>query len=400
MAIPSSGNPEIDSAVADLFDAARKNDNGPSRPRKHHLVPASYLVRWEVEDKIRVTETDTRLTYLNAAEVAARETDFYRMESEDLDPDDVPPLLFETILSRVEGAGRAAIDLVLTGGVRALGPVDVQAMSQFLAFQIARGRARRREIMDMANKAMLLQFADITDDGIRQRLEQNGAGSTSQEVASMRIFIDDWKAGKYVVGPQPAAQVALASMAAEDIAMTLLGRRWWIYGSSSPIITCDEPVVAIGGPGQDRCAVLGVGTAGVVVFPLDPHHVLAMFHPGIPLDAVALHRDLLPSEVDELNAELAAASDRWMFEQSSHRRTTTLLVPPWPNESTTFEDIEVVNDPQRQYMRSFRPNRWARFRKAPRSPIERWWPSTGWLWINQPIVWEDMEYAQYNSLGS
>ena len=61
-------------AVAALFESARNSEK--SAPRKHHLVPASYLRRWAVHDQIRVTETDSRHSYTPSPEKAARETDF------------------------------------------------------------------------------------------------------------------------------------------------------------------------------------------------------------------------------------------------------------------------------------------------------------------------------------
>jgi hypothetical protein len=36
---------------------------------------------------------------------AATETDYYRIESPDLDPEEIPPLLFEVTFSRVEKWG-------------------------------------------------------------------------------------------------------------------------------------------------------------------------------------------------------------------------------------------------------------------------------------------------------
>jgi len=396
---PRTENPTLDKAVADLFEAARKSDESSSSPRKHHLIPASYLVRWETAAMIRVTETDSKHTYLSSADTAARETDFYRMESDDLDPESIPPLLFETMLSRVEGAGKAAIDLLLDGGILALDPPDVYALTQFLAFQLARGRARRREITNMANKMMLLQYGQMTDEGIRRRLREQGKPATQEEVGRMRAFIDDWKAGKYFIGPQPAALVALASLAAEAIAMTLLARRWWLYATACPLITSDEPVVAIPGPGQERRELLGVGTAGVVVFPLDPHHLLAMFHPALALDEVGLFPELLPTEVDEIDLELAAASDRWLFEQSTRRRTTTLLVPRWPKDAAIYEHHRRGDSSERELVRGFRPNRWAQLGIAPPPAVGRWWRGVGPETFVQPIVWEQMEYALFNSLA-
>ena len=118
----------LDAAVAALFESAKKSEQ--AAPRKHHLIPASYLVRWEVASKLRVTETSTTTTY-RIRDNAARETDFYRMESDDLDSDEIPPLLFETILSRLEGAAPAVIDLLIEGGPTALGHLDASGFAQF-----------------------------------------------------------------------------------------------------------------------------------------------------------------------------------------------------------------------------------------------------------------------------
>ena len=48
----------LDEAVAAMFERARRNEN--SAPRKHHVVPASYLARWQRDGQIRVTETDAK----------------------------------------------------------------------------------------------------------------------------------------------------------------------------------------------------------------------------------------------------------------------------------------------------------------------------------------------------
>ena len=55
-----------DDAVAEMFERARNSKKGSS-PRKHHLVPASYLERWAPSGQVRVTGSsgmtgDPRLT--------------------------------------------------------------------------------------------------------------------------------------------------------------------------------------------------------------------------------------------------------------------------------------------------------------------------------------------------
>jgi len=53
-----------------------------------------------------VTRLDDGYSYRATPGNAARETDYYRVESEDLDPIEVPPLVFETMLGTAEGYGK------------------------------------------------------------------------------------------------------------------------------------------------------------------------------------------------------------------------------------------------------------------------------------------------------
>ena len=69
--------------MQDLLEEARKNEQG-TPPRKHHIVPSSYLARWAEDDRIRVTETDTKRTRTESPKQAERITDFYRIESPDI----------------------------------------------------------------------------------------------------------------------------------------------------------------------------------------------------------------------------------------------------------------------------------------------------------------------------
>lgn len=311
-----------------MFERARNNEK--SAARKHHLIPASYLSRWERDGRIRVTETDSKRTYTPSPEKAARETDFYSLASEDLDSDKIPPLLMESILSQIEGSAKPIIDLLLDSGPAALGPLDALGFAQFFAFQVTRGRAFRAQIMAMENAGMLKLWEGISDEGIASRLRGQGGDHSPPAVAGIREILDEWKDGKWTMAPQPAALVGYAASAAEPLAMTFLARLWRIYESVMPMITCDEPVVPVPLPSANRREYAGLATAGVVLFPLDPHHLLAMFHPYLALDELALFPELCPSEADKINHELAASSDRWLFELPNHTRGLTLTVPPRP----------------------------------------------------------------------
>jgi len=119
-----------------FLERARRNE--VSAPRKHHLVPASYLDRWAEDGRVRVTQVEDGTSYETSPGKAARITDFYRLEAEGLDPEQLPPLLFETLLSEVEAWAKTIIDQLVTQP-RTLDPDLVAKSAWFLAFQFTRG---------------------------------------------------------------------------------------------------------------------------------------------------------------------------------------------------------------------------------------------------------------------
>ncbi|MGH9066198.1 MAG: DUF4238 domain-containing protein, partial [Acidimicrobiales bacterium] len=74
------GHQDVEAGIAALYEAARKNEK--SAPRKHHLVPASYLTRWAANNRIRMTFTADKKSVLTAPTKAARETDFYSLATD------------------------------------------------------------------------------------------------------------------------------------------------------------------------------------------------------------------------------------------------------------------------------------------------------------------------------
>jgi hypothetical protein len=96
----ADAEPDIgdDERVAQLFEQARKIEAAHGG-RKQHLVPASYLRRWAEDGRVRVTEVETRHSYVAKPEKVGLETDFYRLEADGIDPDEVPPLAMEVLLS-------------------------------------------------------------------------------------------------------------------------------------------------------------------------------------------------------------------------------------------------------------------------------------------------------------
>ena len=391
----SKQNRDVDAAVAALIESAKRN--AQSAPRKHHLIPASYLVRWSLETFLRVTETASLHTYTVRPEQAARETDFYSLAPDGIDPVELPPLLLETVLSRVEADGKQCIDILLEGGPRGLSPEDALHMATYIGFQLTRGRAFRLQMESATNQALLLMNRAISDPRIAQVLIEHGQDATSEAIGSTRQALTKWQAGDFRVGPEQAQSAGMAAAMACEHAFWLLAWPWRVYESLMPLITCDDPVVGVTGPSMDSRRQPGVATAGVILFPLDPHHRLAIFYPGLPMDDVALHPELLPSEASEVNLSLAANADRWVFDRPNLKRTTAISVPPWPPDRTSMEQITMVNDPEGEYHRTSRPTRWRPPFVPPPPPVERWWRLAGEPGLHdRPYDWKLMPDALYN----
>lgn len=356
-----------------LLDQARRNEQQPSR--KHHVVPKSYLERWEVRGVLRATAVTSRESHRISARKIARETDFYRIESEDIDAEKIPPLLFETLLGEIEGHAVEAIDVLLEHGFDGFerDPSLGGWLTLFMAFQLTRGNRYRQEHRAVVNAGMLEIYGHVTDEGIAARIEESGEEPTPEKVAEHRAFIEGWKRGEYFVAPQDAELIGTGASVAGEIAPMIGQRQWLLYRAPVDLITCDEPVVAVGGPEISRRTLGGIGTAGVLLFPLDPRTLLAMFHPWVELSDVSELLALTYEEVGEINLEIATSGHRWLIERP-HTTQTRVIPLPIPRTAFALEELP-TGDPLRTFIHTYRPSRWAMSATPPPWPVARWWPS-------------------------
>lgn len=343
--------------VRRVLESARRNELG-SPPRKHHLIPASYLRNWEEEGRIRVTHVDEdRRTYCTAAAKAARETDYYRLEADGLDNELVPPLLAETVLSAIEGWAVPAVAHLREHGARGI-PGDLAAkLALFLGVQTTRGESFRNDNRTLMHEMFVLEHKDLSDDGIRSLLFERGIDASDAGVARARAALEQIKSGDMRLVPQDPAMTSMALEIAFEIGETFLARGWMVYRTPKVLVTCDEPVVTVGGPGFSREERAGLATAKVILLPLGPESLLAMFRPDVKPEGPS---ELDLHEVAEVNREILANTSRWAFERPSRRATLGLRVPP-PARPFTTEGPFVVEhgDEERHIYRNFKPTRWA-----------------------------------------
>lgn len=355
--------------AAELFERARKIE-AAGGGRKQHIVPASYLRRWADDDQVRVTdlEVSPRRTYCAKPENVGRETDFYRLEAEGLDPDELPALALEVLFSDIEGQAKLGMDELLATGQPS--PEHGAYLAWFIALQLTRGRGYRASMRAAAHEISKLDVEGLNDsDVVRSRLRTDGKDPSEGEVTAVLEGVRKVLSGEWVVGPQEGALAAFAAeTAGELVEYLLLGRHWLVYETPPILVTCDEPVMVLGGPAGNRAEQGGVDDSPVILFPLSPSRLLVLLR----IDLEPEERlDLDYLDVADVNREIVASSTRWVFERP--RRKVGLRMPvPGPPPPLVHELHKGSQEDGRVVFRQHRPTRWVAAPHTP-WPVARWW---------------------------
>jgi hypothetical protein len=357
---------DIRRGVERLVQQARNLD-GTRAPRKHHVVPASYLERWSVEGQIRATDISVGKSFLIAPRKAARETDFYRVESEDLDRELVPPLLFEKILSEVEGAAVPAFDAAISMIPTRFSRLAAVNLASFIAFQLARGHRSRSRSEQLVNSTFVEMYRHVNEEGMRAHL---GGDPSPEELASALEFVEGLRSGEYYVAEQQAAAVWRIGEMAEQCLPHLLERDWHVVSTAAELVLTDEPVLLLGGPGWPRGQQPGLNTARVIAMPLSPRRLLILTSHDT-VDVGQFDAELSATETEELNLELLANAHRWQFSTPQRGGRLPALPPPVP-ASVIERGIEIADEPGGELLHWFSPNRWL-YAPATPWPVKRWW---------------------------
>lgn len=136
--------------------------------------------------------------------------------------------------------------------------------------------------------------------------------------------------------------------------------------TANDVITTDEPVLALGGPGTHRAAHGQLEKSPVLTYPLAPDAILVMTK--TKLGRIVGPPVLLEREVDELNYELLLNTYRWAFECPGNSYLLQKPIPPRP-------DV-IVHDNT-----TLRPSRHIHSREELAWPFERLWTALadgGW----------------------
>ena len=314
-----------EAALSGLIDEARRNGESRSAARKHHLVPEFYLKHWADDGKIRVTNVDEGKSWVTTPNKAAFETDYYRIDSPEIDPQEVPPLLFETALSKIEQWGAEYIKALIVDPNTKIDDEQRVLFSLYMAMQYVRGRHFRAVARASATDYFKLKYGQLTQRGMRNLLQERGLEVNDENIARIRRFSNDLDSGDFTLGPSKASLLGISGQMVSNIGRYLFERGWHVYLVPPILVTCDEPVIPVPGPPHPRSERGGVADAGVVLFPLTPSLLLAMFDDenASPRRPYTLgHADLA-----EINREIVGASSAYAFERPSRRTAAALEVP-------------------------------------------------------------------------
>jgi len=332
-------------------------------------VPEFYLKHWADDGKIRVTDVDESRSWVTTPNNAAVETDYYRVESPDVDPEEVPPLLFETALSKIEQWGAEFINATVADPDIRVEDEERVLFSLYMAMQYVRGRHFRAVARASATDQFKLKYGQITEKGIRHVLQEKGLEVTEENVSRFRRFVDDLNSEDVTLGPTKATLLGTAGQMVSDVGFYLFERGWHTYSVPPILVTCDEPVIPVPGPPHPRSERGGVADAGVVLFPLTPSLLLAMFddEKACPQQPYTLDY----ADLADINREIVGASSTYAFERPA-RRTAAALKVPTAGEPISRTITPADQDADQYLIRRRRLSRWANASPAPPWPVERW----------------------------
>lgn len=338
-------------------ESRRIAHSGPGR--KHHHIPQMYLRRWAVEGKVQPTQVDSREVHRpQLPKEVAYQNNFYSLPAVD-GTMDLPLKWIETHLGRIESKCARHLDALTAWGAGVVSDAALKRdLSVFLGLQVTR---------TVSNRQRTLVLVQGPDGAKRLFLRKtNPQWSPAQIEESMNRRQDD---------PKHEALDLMIKDVRNVVADALYQREWAVYRTSSPLVTCDDPVVFLAGSPLPRSVSVGAMGSAAVLYPVGPQCLLVMLRPGLP------HRGpyrLDAAETSNINIEIVAAATKTAFERPGDGIAVNIEVPPRPivpelddEQARNLGDEEALQ----HLLHAVTPRtRWAADPSAaPDWPVARWY---------------------------
>lgn len=353
-----------------IFDSANAMTAKGQEPRAHHVVPRFYLQRWAENNRVTVTDLDAHTSFSVDPKKALIETDFYRVPAGTVAGSD-SPVVWEVWLSQIEGIAKGFFDKLDQSGPRALDGDDFGILAGFIAVQITRSRWHRYQARWMNSVGIHRAFEMDRPGAIEAQLRRSGENPSPERIAEVEKYWAKVTEDPWQMNLPASFELDLAQRSAIGIEDLLIHRQWFIYETEKPIITCDEPVVSL----WEHMAADHVQDGGyfgtpILVFPLGPHLVLAMFRENIPVYRT-VQTPLDWRDTLDLNQVIAGNAYRHIVSEPSDRAASKIYVPASKDPT---QMIRAGKNGDQELLRWRVVRRWSDERDAPVRPVKSWWP--------------------------
>jgi len=250
-----------------------------NRPKRHHIVPSSYLKRFAEENSglVYVLDLKKREIRKQKPEKVMFIKDYYRQEHapEGIDEN----VLEKTFGSFLEGKAKPAIDKLIDDP-KALNEEDIAILLSYLHFQ----RIRVPRQID--------QFKDFFKAYVE---------SVAYSIPEIAKDLAD---GRYEIVIKEEAKFGFMK-AMGDLYIRAFSRMIWKVSEapkSTPLVTTDSPV-SLAHPKFPPPLEAGIGLLGtLVLYPLSPTHLLELSHPEMDVSSNSKFMDKVPiSELEEVS---------------------------------------------------------------------------------------------------
>jgi hypothetical protein len=301
-----------------------------STPR-HHLVPQLLLRRFaDADGNLCMVKRDdpNGLPLRISVNNACNEAGFYRIETEDVEPDHRDghdPEVVEKMLSMFESRAEAAIEHILAGQLPWTDD-DRFHLVNFVALHFVRGWRYRRHMNEIGTLTMRRMLASVSDRMTRmarQHLRSEGRAVTQAAIDEF-VAVILGPSGPKLVSSQPNAIQTGFEFALEFLAERLFIRpmRLERFDNSTPLLTSDSPVVTWSPDHPDK-RVVPLADAATITLPISPTAALTFSQGGH--DAVATAGTV---RARQINLAVADTAERWIYFRPGTNPLGALDIPP------------------------------------------------------------------------
>jgi hypothetical protein len=268
---------------------------------------------------------------------ACAEVGYYAIATEDVEPphdEGHDPELVERIFAAVEGETDALLRGILSGGFPPQEPEARFRISMFIALQITRGWAFRRDLEELGNlSARHYVETQATPERVTSFLKERGLPHGDRHVQEFlqRALGPN---GPRLVLPQARAVQEMLRFAIEFLMPDIFSRRWRLLEFDEPrLLTSDEPVALWSPEG----APAGVRNAPAIWLPLDRTHALGLVRAGAEKIVSGS-----PTRARIINVAVAEQAERWIFHHPDDDPLAEVALGP--RRQLVDEVVDVVQE--------------------------------------------------------